>query len=81
MMNLKRKGWKLLMIGLLVIFLPLLGLAENADAQEIQISNMPVKGQILLDKTGMKQTGTTYLGEAVYETGYLKGAVFEIRAA
>ena len=80
MMNLRRKNFPLLvLIGLLLICLPLFSLAE--DVQEIQISNTPVKGQILLDKTGLQKTGTTYLGEAVYESGYLKGAVFEIRAA
>lgn len=39
----------------------------------VSILNTPIKGQILLEKTGQMQT--------TGEQGYLKGAVFEIRAA
>ena len=69
----------LLAVMLLLLCLPL-ALAEDSTT-EIAVGNTPIKGQILLDKTGKKLISMTYLGEAVYEEGYLKDAVFEIRAA
>lgn len=80
-MRMVQKNLPLMMLTIiLLICLPLFGMAEGADVLEVSVGNTPVKGQIVIDKTGMKMTGTTYLGEAIYENSYLKGAVFEIRA-
>ena len=56
---------------------------------EIEIPNDPVKGRILLDKTGLQLVGFKKTKDAwgnevhtpEYEEGYLAGAVFEVRAA
>ncbi len=56
---------------------------------EIEIPNDPVKGRILLDKTGLQLVGFKETKDAwgnevntpEYEEGYLAGAVFEVRAA
>ena len=56
---------------------------------EIEIPNDPVKGRILLDKSGLQLVGFKKTKDAwgnevhtpEYEEGYLAGAVFEVRAA
>ncbi len=64
-------------------------LPGNTYKLAIEIPNEPVKGRILLDKTGLQLTGydvqTDPWGNEVhvpvYEEQYLAGAVFEVRAA
>lgn len=66
-------------IGILLTVLLLLLCTAScawADTQELQVSNTPVKGQILLNKTGLQLNALKDR-----ETRWLKGAVFEIRAA
>lgn len=72
-MNTKRNILPMLLAALLLFCLPIASLAENVPIQNVSILNTPIKGQILLEKTGQMQT--------TGEQGYLKGAVFEIRAA
>lgn len=72
-MNTKRNILPMLLTALLLFCLPIVSLAENVPIQNVSIRNTPIKGQILLEKTGQMQT--------TGEQGYLKGAVFEIRAA
>lgn len=72
-MNTKRNILPMLLAALLLFCLPIASLAENVPIQNVSILNTPIKGQILLEKTGQMQT--------TCEQGYLKGAVFEIRAA
>lgn len=72
-MNTKRNILPMLLAALLLFCLPIASLAENVPIQNVSILNTPIKGQILLEKTGQMQT--------TGERGYLKGAVFEIRAA
>ncbi len=63
-------------------------LPGNTYKLAIEIPNEPVKGRILLDKTGLQLTGydvqTDPWGNEVhvpvYEDQYLAGAVFEVRA-
>ena len=72
-MNTKRNILPMLLAALLLFCLPMASLAEDVPIQNVSIRNTPIKGQILLEKTGQMQT--------TGEQGYLKGAVFEIRAA
>ena len=72
-MNTKRNILPMLLAALLLFCLPIASLAEDVPIQNVSIRNTPIKGQILLEKTGQMQT--------TGEQGYLKGAVFEIRAA
>lgn len=72
-MNTKRNILPMLLVALLLFCLPMASLAEDVPIQNVSIRNTPIKGQILLEKTGQMQT--------TGEQGYLKGAVFEIRAA
>lgn len=72
-MNTKRNILPMLLAALLLFCLPMASLAEDVPIQNVSILNTPIKGQILLEKTGQMQT--------TGEQGYLKGAVFEIRAA
>ena len=55
----------------------------------LNVTNTPVQGDIILEKTGMQlvrfadekdEYGNTVM-RPVYENGYLAGAVFELRAA
>ena len=73
-MFLKKKS---MLAALLIVVL--LSFGTSATVEEIQtltVQNVPVKGKILLDKTGEKLTE-----DGKQEIGYLKDAVFEIRAA
>lgn len=55
----------------------------------VKVPNTPVKGNIAIEKKGLRLTGFETLTDAygneyqhpVYEEGYLAGAVFELRAA
>ena len=69
-MNTKRNILPMLLAALLLFCLPMASLAEDVPIQNVSIRNTPIKGQILLEKTGQMQT--------TGEQGYLKGAVFEI---
>lgn len=70
----------LILLTMLLLCLPLVSFAEETDTQIVPIINTPIKGQILLEKTGLQKT-SAYLGEPTYAQGYLKDAVFEIHAA
>ena len=77
----------LIALLLLILALPVCS-AEGLDVQEITVSNTPIKGVIQLEKQGPILTGFTEHQDAfgnmvhtpVYQTGYMEGAVFEIRA-
>lgn len=68
------------------------GIAFAADAVQtitINVSNTPVRGDVMLEKTGLQLTrfndeqdafGNTIM-KPVFENGYLAGAVFELHAA
>ena len=55
----------------------------------VNVTNTPIRGDVLLEKTGLLLTGFTEeqdeygntVMKPVYENGYLDGAVFELRAA
>lgn len=78
----------LLTLLLLILALPACVIAEELDVQEIAVSNTPIKGMIQLEKQGPVLAGFTEHQDAfgnmvhtpVYQTGYMEGAVFEIRA-
>ena len=78
----------LLTLLLLILALPACVIAEGLEVQEIAVSNTPIKGMIQLEKQGPVLTGFTEHQDAfgnmlhtpVYQTGYMEGAVFEIRA-
>lgn len=78
-MNTRQRIFPIL-LAMLLLCLPLVSFAEETDTQTVPISNTPIKGQILLEKTGLQKT-STYLGEPTYAQNYLKDAVFEIHAA
>lgn len=63
-MNTKRNILPMLLAALLLFCLPIASLAENVPIQNVSIRNTPIKGQILLEKTGQMQT--------TCEQGYLK---------
>ena len=73
---------------LLLAFIPVLALAEDAETQEVTVPNTPVKGLIQIEKRGPVLKGfnehrdpfgnTVYT--PIYDTGTIEGAVFEIRA-
>lgn len=64
----------LILLTMLLLCLPLVSFAEETDTQIVPIINTPIKGQILLEKTGLQKT-SAYLGEPTYAQGYLKDAV------
>ena len=80
----------ILSLLLLIVCLPAAVLGEDVkeDTQEIFVTNTPIKGKIVLEKTGMVLTGfvesqdstghTVYTPD--YHEGYLAGAVYEVRA-
>jgi len=80
----------ILSLLLLIVGLPASVLGEDVkeDMQEIFVTNTPIKGKIVLEKTGMVLTGfvesqdstgyTVYTPD--YHEGYLAGAVYEVRA-
>lgn len=77
-----------LLLVLLLMMLISLALAEAADTYEITIPNTPVKGIIQLEKQGPVLMGFTehqdpfgyMVHTPVYSNGWIKGAVFEVRA-
>ena len=91
-MNITRKGFTALILSLLLLLVCLpaavFGEEVNETTQEIFVTNTPIKGKIVLEKTGMVLTGfvesqdstgfTVYAPD--YHEGYLEGAVYEIRA-
>ena len=89
-MNIRKSRLSVLLaaIFLLLTAIPLVGLAEGAEVQEITVPNTPVKGMIQLEKHGPVLTGFNehqdpfgYLVHTpIYGEGCLEGAVFEIRA-
>ena len=80
----------ILSLLLLLVCLPaaVFGEGSSESTQEISITNTPIKGKILLEKTGEVLTGFVETldstGNTVftpdYHKGYLEGAVYEIRA-
>ena len=91
-MKITKKGFAAMILSLLllVVCLPAAVLGEDVkeDTQEIFVTNTPIKGKIVLEKTGMVLTGfvesqdstghTVYTPD--YHEGYLAGAVYEVRA-
>lgn len=78
----------LLMAMLLLVSIPLFAFGEETDIREITVPNKPVKGLIEIEKQGPVLKGFlthqdpfgNTVNTPIYETGYLEGAVFEIRA-
>ena len=90
MNNMKRM---LHLVMVLVMLLTCFQIPALADEEPVTITlnvtNTPVQGDILLEKTGMQlvrfEDETDAFGNTVmrpvYENGYMEGAVFELRAA
>ncbi len=78
----------LIALFLLMISIPTMVLAENAEVQEISVLNTPIKGIIQVQKQGPVLIGFNEhqdpFGNTVhtpmYNKGTLNGAVFEVRA-
>lgn len=79
----------LIILSLLNILAIPMGLADDNNVVTVEVSNTPVRGDVQLEKTGLKlvrfvdeqdQYGNTVM-KPVYENGYLAGAVFELHAA
>ena len=91
-MKITKKGFTALLLSLLLLLIcipaTVLGDGVKEDTQEIFVTNTPIKGKIVLEKKGMVLTGfvesqdstghTVYAPD--YHEGYLKGAVYEVRA-
>lgn len=87
----RMRSLSLLMLLLFVLAIPIMALAESGEiaAQEILVSNTPIKGAIKVEKRGQVLTDfseyqdnlgyTVHL--PVYKDGWLDGAVYEVRAA
>ena len=90
-MNMKRKPVCAILLWLLVISLPLIASAatDAAIAQEIHVTNTPIRGTIEIDKQGPVLTGFSEHEDAFgytvhtpqFADGLLAGAVYEVRAA
>ena len=90
-MNMKRKPVCALLLGLLVIVFPMIASAatDAAIAQEIHVTNTPIRGTIEIDKQGPVLTGFSEHEDALgytvhtpqFADGLLAGAVYEVRAA
>ena len=90
-MNMKRKPVCALLLGLLVIVFPMIAsaAADAAIAQEIHVTNTPIRGTIEIDKQGPVLTGFSEHEDAFgytvhtpqFADGLLAGAVYEVRAA
>ena len=90
-MNWKRKPVCAILLWLLVIALPLIASAatDAAIAQEIHVTNTPIRGTIEIDKQGPVLTGFSEHEDAFgytvhtpqFADGLLAGAVYEVRAA
>ena len=77
-------------VMLLSCFLLPSAFAEDEVATiTLNVTNTPVRGDVMLEKTGLRLTGFSEeqdeygntVMRPVYENGYLEGAVFELRAA
>lgn len=91
-MKMSKKGFTAMILSLLLLLVCLpaavFGEGSSESTQEISITNTPIKGKILLEKTGEVLTGFVETldstGNTVftpdYHKGYLEGAVYEIRA-
>lgn len=89
-MNTKKFSAFFLALLMLLMCLPLTGLAEatDMDMQEINVPNTPVKGKVAVSKQGLMLTGFEVKEDGfgnvihlpIYETGNLVGATFEVRA-
>lgn len=87
----RMRSLSLLMLLLFVLAIPIMALAESGEiaAQEILVSNTPIKGAIKVEKRGQVLTDFSEyqdnLGytvhQPVYKDGWLDGAVYEVRAA
>ena len=62
---------------------------DDGNTVTVNVTNTPVRGDVLLEKTGLQLVrfedeqdayGNTVM-RPVYQNGYLAGAVFELRAA
>lgn len=89
-MKSNRKRLPILLFALLMLIacIPAMASADPADVQEITVPNTPVKGVIELEKRGPVLKGFYKTQDAfgytlhtpIYGTGWLEGAVFEVRA-
>ena len=74
---------------LLLSFTAATALAAETATITVNVTNTPVRGDVLLEKTGLQLVrfedeqdayGNTVM-RPVFQNGYLAGAVFELRAA
>ena len=86
-----KKGFIAFLLSLLMLMCFTVAVGEETaedDSQSIFVTNTPIKGQIVLEKTGMVLTGfiesqdstgyTVYTPD--YHEGHIAGAVYEVRA-
>ena len=73
-MNMKRKPVCALLLGLLVIVFPMIAsaAADAAIAQEIHVTNTPIRGTIEIDKQGPVLTGFSEHEDAFGYIPYLQ---------
>ena len=91
-MNFRKKMLHLVMAMIMLmtcIQLPGAYAADDPNTVTVNVTNTPVRGDVLLEKTGLQLVrfedeqdayGNTVM-RPVYQNGYLAGAVFELRAA
>ena len=83
------KQWMHWVLALVLLVMSLSVPAAAAETITVNVTNTPVRGSVALEKTGLQlvrftdeqdEWGNTVM-KPVYQQGYLKGAVFELRAA
>ena len=83
------KQWMHWVLALVLLVMSLSVSAAAAETITVNVTNTPVRGSVALEKTGLQlvrftdeqdEWGNTVM-KPVYQQGYLKGAVFELRAA
>ena len=91
MMRFMKKTMSLLMAAVLLMVSLIIpaAVADETNVVTLNVTNTPVRGDVILEKTGLQLTrftdetdeyGNTIM-KPVYEDGYLEGAVFELHAA
>lgn len=85
----RMKQWMHWVLALVLLVMSLSVPAAAAETITVNVTNTPVRGSVALEKTGLQlvrftdeqdEWGNTVM-KPVYQQGYLKGAVFELRAA
>ena len=85
----RMKQWMHWVLALVLLMMSLSVPTAAAETITVNVTNTPVRGSVALEKTGLQlvrftdeqdEWGNTVM-KPVYQQGYLKGAVFELRAA